>query len=303
VVRKELIGTVNTLKFIVNHPLNRSQRLSAILNWLKWQIGSRLVSGPVAVPFVNNSRLLVSPGMTGATGNIYCGLHEFEDMAFVLHFLRFEDLFVDVGANIGAYTVCASAAVGAKSLAIEPIPETFSHLAENVRLNSIDGLVDLRNIGVADKPGELSFTFGLDTVNHVVNESADFGAATTSIEVETLDSLLSDRKPLLIKLDVEGYETSVIEGAETTLGDSSLSAVIMELNGSGKRYGFDEGALHKRMLDYGFSTFAYSPFDRGLISLDRAKSTSGNTLYIKNIKFVKDRVATAPQFHVHGHQL
>jgi hypothetical protein len=36
------------------------------------------------------------------TGNIYCGLHEFADMGFVLHFLRPGDLFVDVGANIAA---------------------------------------------------------------------------------------------------------------------------------------------------------------------------------------------------------
>ena len=44
-------------------------------------------------------------GMTGATGNVYCGLHEFEDMALVLHALRPRDLFVDVGANVGSYTV------------------------------------------------------------------------------------------------------------------------------------------------------------------------------------------------------
>jgi hypothetical protein len=42
------------------------------------------------------------------SGNIYAGLHEFGDMAFVLHFLRAGDLFADVGANIGSYTVLAS---------------------------------------------------------------------------------------------------------------------------------------------------------------------------------------------------
>jgi hypothetical protein len=42
-----------------------------------------------------NSKLLVWKGLTGATGNIYCGLHEFEDMAFLLHFLRPRDLSAD----------------------------------------------------------------------------------------------------------------------------------------------------------------------------------------------------------------
>ncbi len=53
-----------------------------------WQIGARLVPGPVVCPFANGSWLLARPGMTGATGNVYVGLHEFADMAFVLHVLR-----------------------------------------------------------------------------------------------------------------------------------------------------------------------------------------------------------------------
>jgi hypothetical protein len=40
--------------------------------------------------------------MTGATQNLYCELHEYNDMAFLLHFLREEDSFADVGANIGS---------------------------------------------------------------------------------------------------------------------------------------------------------------------------------------------------------
>jgi thymidylate synthase len=63
--------------------------------------------------------------MTGATGNIYAGLHEFEDMAFLLHLLRSEDMFADVGSNIGSYTILASGVVGAKSVAFEPVPSTY----------------------------------------------------------------------------------------------------------------------------------------------------------------------------------
>ena len=59
--------------------------------------------------------------MTGATGNIYAGLHEFVDMAFCLHLLRSGDLFVDVGANIGSYTVLASKVAGANSVTLELI--------------------------------------------------------------------------------------------------------------------------------------------------------------------------------------
>ncbi len=64
--------------------------------------------------------------MTGATGNIYAGLHEFDDMAFFLHLLRPEDMFADVGSNIGSYTILASGVVGAKSVAFEPVAFNLS---------------------------------------------------------------------------------------------------------------------------------------------------------------------------------
>jgi len=82
--------------------------------------------------------------MHGATGNIYVGLHEFEQMAFLLHCLRSEDIFIDVGANVGSYTVLASAAVGAKTIAFEPIESEYNGLMANIELNGIAHLVDAR---------------------------------------------------------------------------------------------------------------------------------------------------------------
>jgi hypothetical protein len=66
---------------------------------MKWQIGSRLVPGEVIYQWVNNSKIVACTEEEGVTGNIYCDLHKFPDMAFLLHVLREEDLFVDIGAN------------------------------------------------------------------------------------------------------------------------------------------------------------------------------------------------------------
>ncbi len=107
------MSLLHTLKFLLNHPLNHVQPMRALWRYLSWQVGSRLVPGPVLVPFIEDIALLAEPGMTGATGNIYCGLHEFEDMAFVLHAIQPGDLFVDVGANVGTYGLLACAGGGA----------------------------------------------------------------------------------------------------------------------------------------------------------------------------------------------
>ena len=87
----------NSLLFIINHPLNKGRKISAIWNFIKWQITSRLMPYPIVYTFTQNSKLIMWNGLRGATGNLYCGLMEFEDMGFLLHFLRPEDLFVDAG--------------------------------------------------------------------------------------------------------------------------------------------------------------------------------------------------------------
>jgi FkbM family methyltransferase len=293
------MGIFQNLRFITDHPLNKKRKVAAMRRFVAWQIGSRLAPGPVAIDFVNGAKLLVSPGMTGATGNIYTGLHEFEDMSFVLHALRNHDLFVDVGANIGSYTILAAAAIGARCVAFEPILETYYHLVRNVNLNGISAIVTCENIGIASERGELSFSAGLDTVNHVIS-ATDQGLASASVPVKTLDEALAGSDATIIKIDVEGFETRVVDGAKETLSSPSLLAVIMELNGSGDRYGFDEVSLHERMLAYEFLPFSYSPFDRELISLAGKNAKSGNTIYIKGLDQVRARVKSAPAFVVQG---
>jgi FkbM family methyltransferase len=290
----------NTLDFILRHPLNRGTPLAALGRYLRWQVGSRLVPGAVAVPYVAGTRLLVARGMTGATGNVYCGLHEFEDMGLVLHALRPNDLFVDIGANVGAYTVLAAGARGASVLAVEPVPATFGHLVDNVRLNRLEALVTARNVGVGAAQGRVAFTASLDTVNHVVAGPEAGTGEVVQVPLETLDGLLRGLSPALMKIDVEGYETEVVRGGRDALAGAGLLAVLLELNGSGRRYGFDEDRLHGELLEKGFRPSAYDPWSRELRSLPDRPGASGNTLYVRDFEALRERLKTAPKYRIHG---
>lgn len=289
---------LQTLRFIWNHPLCRIRRWRALRDWLFWQTGSRLLPGAVAVPFVDDAVLLVEPGMTGATGNVYVGLAEFEEMAFVLHFLRKEDWFVDVGANIGAYTILASACVGARSISIEALPATFDKLMRNVAINGIADRVEAHNCALGERAGELSFSSGLDTMNHVAVD----GGGDVAVPVRTLDELCGERTPALIKIDVEGYETAVVRGGEEIFSDPDQLAVIMELNGLSERYGFDDRELHERMLNYGYCQVTYNPFDRGIDIVESFQGSVGNIIYVRRIyvDHVRGRLYRSATFHVKG---
>lgn len=291
------MGTLRTIRFIAGHPLNANNRVGAILRFVRWQIGSRLVSAPIVHTWVNGSRFFVRAGETGLTGNMYCGLHEFRDMGYLLHVVGESDLFVDIGANVGSYTILACAAKGARGYCFEPVPSTFQRLMDNMRLNDLVGRVKSFNLGLADKPGELAFTTGGDTVNHVV-AAGETSEEVVRVPVKPLDEVLAGESPSMLKIDVEGFETPVIAGADATLRNPALHSVIMELNGAGTRYGYNETAIIDAMNGYGFSTYSYDPFSRELTSLGGKNSLEGNTLFIRDIEGVKKRIAEAPRITV-----
>ena len=288
-----MIAAYRLLSFVLIHPLNRGGRLSAILRVLRWQIGSRLLLFPCALPFVDDTRLFVSRGMTGATGNWYCGLHEVAEMGFVLHALRPGERFIDVGANIGSYTVLAAGAVGAEVIAVEPVPVTFDALLQNVILNRLDERVRCVKAGLGDAGGEMRFTSNLDTTNHVMVDGER--GESVAVQVMTLDALCADWVPLLLKVDVECFEYAVVAGGRRTLADPRLQAVIMEINGSGRRYGWEDDALVARMREFGFTICIYDPIARCLTA---GPAGTGNTLFVRDPAGMQLRATEARQFRL-----
>ena len=285
------------LKSIYNHPYNSHNKLDGIMRFIKWQINCRLNPYPIIYQFTQNSKLIIFKGLTGATGNLYCGLLEFDDMGFLLHLLRDKDLFIDIGANVGVYTILASSEVGANTIAIEPIPSTFKNLIENINVNQIQEKVKSLNIGLGSKKDIIRFTQTLDTVNHVATQNE---IDAINVEVEKLDTIAKNKKPLLIKMDVEGFETDVLNGSEEVLKSKDLKAIIIELNGSGERYGYDENQIHIKLLDNGFKPYKYNPKSRKLIQIEHFGSH--NTIYIRDIQFVMNRVKTSRKIIVGGRQ-
>jgi FkbM family methyltransferase len=289
----------STLKFIATHPFNKGKEVAALTRFFKWQVVSRLFPNPIVYRWVDESKIIIHPGDTGLTGNLYCGLHEFTDMVYLLHVTTAEDLFIDIGANVGSYTVLACAVRGARGYCFEPVPSTYERLMDNIRINNLSERVVALNLGLADREGELVFTADEDCTNHVVTSTSN-DATTNIIKVNVLplDKVLQDEAPSIMKIDVEGFEKLVLEGGGRTLTNKSLHSVIMELNGSGSRYGFEEEGILNTMIDHGFSTYAYEPFSRELKSLNRKNNLSGNTLFIRNEVLVKERIKKSSRFLV-----
>ncbi len=286
---------LNTVRFFLQHPLSRERPLAALERFVRWQFTSRLGFGPSVVPFVEDAHLIVSRGMSGATANIYVGLHEYDDMAFLLHVLRPQDLFVDIGANIGSYTILAAKGVGARTIAVEPLPATYAHLENNIHYNRVGHLVDARNVGLAGKRGNLLFSADLDTTNHIVNET--YAGPKVNVDVLPLDELLADCEPFAIKIDVEGFEREVLAGGARALSRSTLQVVVIEVGEQLHREGQPEKPVVEMLREAGFTSYTYDPRNRQVIATTEP-SVVGNYIFVRDVAIVRERVSTARTYRV-----
>lgn len=287
------------IRSTATHPLNSksgSNKRAGFSRVLRWQLASRLLpEAAIALPFVRGTSLVMNRGMVGATGNWYGGLDEPGEMGLLLHLLRPGDVFVDVGANVGSFTILAASTGDVSCVAFEPLSHTFAFLKRNVAFNGMGDRVELRQQGVSDAPGKLRFTTSLDSMNYVVTSGSGETDGTIEVEVVTLDdaALPHPQGRTILKIDVEGFEMSVLKGAARTLNSPETLCVIMETNGSGKRYGVSDEELVELMSGYGFHPYGYCPFQRNFTSAIGPREHI-NTVFVKDIDEASRRAVQAP---------
>ena len=119
--------------FIWNHSLVKNERLSAIYRYIKFHFRYRNGQECI-IPFLEHS-LLIKKG-EGSQAHYYTYLADFEEMLFLLHYLNKDDRFIDVGANIGAYSILAAGQIGCNTLSFEPSIQNHKLLKSNIQLNN-----------------------------------------------------------------------------------------------------------------------------------------------------------------------
>jgi len=151
------------------------------------------------------------------------------------------DVFIDVGANVGYFSLLAARLVapGGHVVAFEPDPQTVAAMRRAVEANHLTGGIDIVNAAVADTGGTTQLFLSVDSVLSTTDPdrspARDQFAFTRSIEVSqvTLDGWLAARPELrpriaAIKIDVEGTEADVLRGMRDTLRACPRAVVLCE---------------------------------------------------------------------------
>ncbi len=141
---------------------------------------------------------------------------------------------VDVGANLGL-SVLALAPLAARVLAVEASPRTVAALRRTVAANGLDARVAVDAVALGAAPGELAFHQSTHSAgSHLLSAETLGGAGlpVVRVPVETLDALVARHglgRVDFIKIDVEGHETEVLDGAAATLA-RHRPTVFLEFN-------------------------------------------------------------------------
>jgi FkbM family methyltransferase len=152
------------------------------------------------------------------------------------------EILVDVGANVGMYTIYAAVMRDARVFAFEPESQNFALLCRNIALNRVADRVTAWPCAISDRPGldrlhisEFVAGGSCHSFGEAVNfnlEAARFPFVQGSLAV-TLDDQIAAGivpQPHHIKIDVDGFEHRVVAGAERAIADAALRSLIIEIN-------------------------------------------------------------------------
>lgn len=150
-------------------------------------------------------------------------------IAIVKRILSPGGAMVDVGANLGVFTLVAGRLVGRAGLviAIEPTRETAKLLRETVRLNGLAEIVEVHEVAAGAAPGEATLYHGATcSYNSLLPLEDSHGMET--VQIMTVDQIVGDRPIDLVKIDAEGWESQILDGMSALLSRTPRPSVILE---------------------------------------------------------------------------
>ena len=295
---KKNIRTI--LGFIVNpfvHPFAKKSVLRTFFRIIRWQLVSRLKFRSIET-WINNLKVDCRKGDTGFTGNLYYGLMEYEDMSFILHLLDHKDTFIDIGSNLGSYSLISGGVCRSLTYAIEPSQETYERLLNNIKINNLVN-VHCLNIGAGEEEGRFLFTNSKGPENHLVDNENKFDDDLIKIDVKRLDNLNFAAHPTFMKIDTEGLELSVLRGAINILNSREMIGVLVEINGNNKRYNKTNSEIRDLLEGLNYFPYSFNPLTRELNKLEKLTS-KGNTLFIKNIEEASRKIKIEKNNNIWG---
>jgi FkbM family methyltransferase len=155
---------------------------------------------------------------------------ELEQTEFIRKMLNPGMTFIDVGANIGWYTLLAAKKIGNEGLVVsfEPEPINFKLLEKSIQFNHFKNVRSFREC-ISDKEGDITLYIGTNPGDHsTVRQASDKNIKVKSTTIDSLIERLGIDFVDILKVDAEGAEPFILEGAKESLAKNKVGSIIME---------------------------------------------------------------------------
>jgi FkbM family methyltransferase len=257
-LRKLLLSMSGKLfKFIAGKGLGKLPLVTRIHNYFYWCFKP---SGIILLDIQGN-KLYVDSRDTGVTPFLLeWGLYEKFETELFKKLIKKRMVVVDIGANIGYYTLLAARFVGeeGKVFAFEPDPYNYSLLCRNIEVNGYRNVIPVRK-AVFSKSGKMKLFLDKSNLGgHSLSEANVNKVDSIMTEVTSLDDYFknTDYKIDVIKMDVQGSEMGVLEGMTNVINQNDNLKIITEFWPLGLRNsGSSPTDFVNKLIEYGFTLY------------------------------------------------
>ncbi|MDF5714040.1 MAG: FkbM family methyltransferase, partial [Rhizonema sp. NSF051] len=268
-------------------------KIKSVTKFIGWQLYKRLSQLSLDIQLLSQVKIRCYPDSRSAAAVLYCGLYEYDEMNFLLRYLRDEDSFLDVGANVGVYTLIAATIIKNGSIySFEALPKNFARLEENLKINQFEQVKPYA-IAVSDMIGTTALNLAEgDSMPFITSTATD---NTITVPTDTLDNLFQNHSLAnltLAKMDIEGAEILAIKGATYMLKQQRPYVWILEINDAVNNFGHQKQDVVDLLQDYGYGLYRYDADSNQLHAITLNGQQGNNVLAIANsaLDFVRDRL-------------
>jgi FkbM family methyltransferase len=205
---------------------------------------------------------------------IFQGDFEAEERDFLNAFLRPGDTFVDIGANLGLFSLIAALLVGPQGRVhgFEPCSKTYERLRQNVALNRFQNIT-VHDLALSDTAGPREMVMavdGMDAWNSLAPPYMGGNYTSETITTETWDAFAETHGlatgVALMKIDVEGWEGPVLAGARRMLSQPDAPVLQVEFTDeAAQAAGHSCADVYRLLEECGYQIYRYDPAQRQLI--------------------------------------
>jgi len=165
-------------------------------------------------------------------------IYEKNETNFIKGSINKGDIVIDIGANIGYYTLMFAKLVGdtGKIYSFEPDPRNFLILEKNIRINGYNNII-LEKKAVSNKLGKSTFYVNENSAGSSIHKPNNYAANEIYVDLITLDNYFEVNSiiPDFIKMDIEGHELNALKGMESILQSSDKTKIMIEYSPLAKK--------------------------------------------------------------------